>query len=238
MTCSPVNGVTTHPGQDSQPRFSPDGKRIAFTSDRTGMQQVYVSDVAGGLATQITFHSEGASVEDWYPDGQSLLIRGVRDQSFVEAQRLFRVNVTKRSGEELLFDAAAGNATISPDGKKILFFARGAWPGGRQGYRGSKASQVWQYDTPTGKFTELVHNDRGGRYPLWQGDAKAFYYVGRANRCSLQSLESRFVAAPREGTPGDEFYGRLGRHAVHFPRWHNDRIPASVRSLPLSARLK
>ena len=115
----------THPGHDTQPHFSPNGKRIAFTSDRTGTRQVYVGHVSGGFVTQVTFHSEGTSVEEWYPDGESLLVHGERDHSCVDPQRLFRVNVSKRAGEELLFDATGDDAAVSPDGKKILFTRRG-----------------------------------------------------------------------------------------------------------------
>ena len=168
---------STHPGRDAQPHFSPDGTRIAFTSQRTGTQQVYIGHVSGGFATQVTFHSEGTSVEEWFPDGQSLLVQGERDHSFMEPQRLFRVNVTKRAGEELLFDATANDGAISPDGRKILFTREGvAW--WRKGYRGSEASQIWLYDIPTGEFTKLVDQDRGARSPLWRPDGKAFYYVG------------------------------------------------------------
>jgi tricorn protease len=166
----------THPGRDTQPRFSPDGTLIAFTSDRTGTQQVYIGDVSGGFATQVSFHSEGTSVEDWFPDGRSLAVLGVRDQSFA-GQRLFRVNATQRAGEELLFDAAANDAVISPDGRKTLFTREGvAW--WRKGYRGSKAGQIWLCDSATGKFTRLVSQDSGGRSPLWQPDGKGFYYAG------------------------------------------------------------
>ena len=171
---------STHPGRDSQPHFSPDGTRIAFTSQRTGTRQVFVGHVSGGFATQVTFHSEGTSVAEWFPDGQSLLVEGQRDHSFVNPQRLFRVNVTKRAGEELLFDAAADDGAISPDGRKILFTREGVswW---RKGYRGSEASQIWLYDMSAGEFTKLVDQERGGCNPLWQPDGKAFYYVGAQN---------------------------------------------------------
>ena len=171
---------STHPGRDSQPHFSPDGTRIAFTSQRTGTRQVFVGHVSGGFATQVTFHSEGTSVAEWFPDGQSLLVEGQRDHSFVNPQRLFRVNVTKRAGEELLFDAAAADGAISPDGRKILFTREGVswW---RKGYRGSEASQIWLYDTSAGEFSKLVDQERGGCNPLWQPDGKAFYYVGAQN---------------------------------------------------------
>ena len=150
----------------------PTANGIAFTSDRTGTRQVYVGHVSGGFATQVTFHSEGSSVEEWFPDGQSLLVLGERDHSWCDPQRLFRVTRPQRAAEELLFDAAAEEATISPDGQKILFTREGVswW---RKGYRGSEASQIWLYDVPTGGLTKLVDHDRGGCSPLWQPDGKA-----------------------------------------------------------------
>ena len=51
--------LTSHPATESQPMVSPNGKHIAFVSNRTGSQQVYVMPAAGGEAQQLTFHSEG-----------------------------------------------------------------------------------------------------------------------------------------------------------------------------------
>lgn len=186
---------TTHPGNDTQPCFSPDGERIAFTSDRTGTREVYVGNVSGGFATQVTFHSEGSSVEQWFPDGKSLLVSGARDHFWNDPERLFRVNVTKRSAEELVFNATAEDAAISPDGQKILFTREGVswW---RKGYHGSQASQIWLYDRPTGQFTKLVDHDRGSLSPLWRPDGKAFYYVGAQSGCF--NLWQRDLASGKE----------------------------------------
>ncbi len=175
---------SAHPGGDDQPHFSPDGKRIAFTSQRTGTQQVYVGSVSGGFVTQVTFHSEGTSVQEWFPDGKSLLVQGRRDQAFLHAQRLYRVDVTERAGEELLFDATAADGAVSPDGRKILFTREGVtwW---RKGYRGSAAAQTWLYVLPAGTFTKLVDNGRGGLNPLWQPDGKGFYYAVRRAAISI-----------------------------------------------------
>src|SRR5262245_59348837 len=64
--------LTFHPADERLPRFSPDGKRLAFTSDRTGNSQVFVMPLVGGEPMQVTFHSEGSRLEGWYPTGDAV----------------------------------------------------------------------------------------------------------------------------------------------------------------------
>ncbi|MCC6127381.1 MAG: PD40 domain-containing protein [Pirellulales bacterium] len=168
---------TTHSRRDHLPAFSPDGKQIAFTSEREGGPQVFLAEVAGGAPRQITFHSEGSAVERWFPDGRSLLVSGQRDHFWHTAKRMFRVDPDRRAAEELLFNAEGRDPSISPDGKKILFVREGE-PWWRKGYRGSQAAQIWLYDPQTRQFTKVLEHERGCRAPLWRPDGKAFYYVG------------------------------------------------------------
>lgn len=65
--------LTRGPGLDQSPRWSPDGKQLAFLSDRQGSTQVYVLDVAGGEARQVSRFEQGTSSFRWAPDGKSLL---------------------------------------------------------------------------------------------------------------------------------------------------------------------
>ena len=86
----PVKGgaarqLTQHPAIESAPAFSPDGKQIAFVSDREGGRQVYVMAANGGEPRQLTWHSEGFQIEEWFPDGESLLISVARDHFWKHA---------------------------------------------------------------------------------------------------------------------------------------------------------
>lgn len=162
---------------ESDPHFSPDGTKIAFTSDRTGSPQVYVMPATGGEPTQLTYHTEGSRVAGWYPDGQSLLIRGQRDHYWHHAERFFQIDANQRSTERLLFNALGSSPSLSPNGSQILFNREGErwW---RKGYTGSRAAQVWLYDTKTRKFRELVRRESESRSPVWQGPTgKSFVYV-------------------------------------------------------------
>ena len=70
----PANGgeerQLTRSGSDSRPRWSPDGKQIAFLSSRDGATQIYVMSVFGGEATRVTFLSTDVDNEIWSPDGK------------------------------------------------------------------------------------------------------------------------------------------------------------------------
>ena len=81
--------LTVHPAHDHSPRYSRDGSTLAFTSNRTGPDQVYRMPAGGGAVRQVTFHTEGADVQDWFPDDRSLLIRAARDHAWRRSHRFF-----------------------------------------------------------------------------------------------------------------------------------------------------
>lgn len=184
---APVDGgtatqLTRHPAEDHWPCVSPDGARIAFVSTRDGARALYVMPTEGGAPEQITHHTEGVTPLVWFPDGTSVLVRASRDHAGRNAMRLFRIYVDRAGPEELLFDAYAYEADISPDGSRILF-TRGWAQLYRKGYRGSKASQIWSYDTRTKEFALLRKEPGGCRSPLWHPDGKGFYYVSQQSGC-------------------------------------------------------
>ncbi|MDZ4848495.1 MAG: S41 family peptidase [Pirellulaceae bacterium] len=177
----PINGgdakrLTHHLANDTQPKISPDGKSLAFVSDRTGSNQIFVIPLAGGIAEQKTFHSEGYQLADWFPDGQSILAIGRRDHFWKYNDRLIQIDLTKRTAEKILADAFASTASISHDGHRILFNREGerSW---RKGYQGERAAQVWELDLKTNQFTEVLHEGVDCRWPLWMPNDKGFYFT-------------------------------------------------------------
>ncbi len=169
--------LTRNSARDREPHFSPDGKQIAFVSDRSGSNQVYLMSAEGGVPKQITHHTAGQSLQGWFPDGQSLLIGATRDFFWRDGERFFKVRLDQRVAEQLLFDAAGANGDLSPDGKKLLFTREGE-PWWRKGYHGSQATQIWMFDFETKGITKVIAAETGSRWPLWRPDGKGFYYVG------------------------------------------------------------
>ncbi len=70
-----INRLTVHTARDIHPRFSPDGRTIAFSSDREGNMDVYLIPTAGGAVKRLTIHSADDTVVDWSPDGKERSLR-------------------------------------------------------------------------------------------------------------------------------------------------------------------
>lgn len=235
----PAQRLTQHEAADRQPLFSPDGSETAFISNRDAGDQVYVVDVEGGRPTQLTFHTAGYFLEDWYPAGQTLLVHGRRDYFWRSSGRFFRIARDQRQTEELLFDADGSDGALSPDGKRLLFTREGMtwW---RKGYRGSRAGQIWLYEPDTQEYTKLLDPETGARWPLWDPDGNSFYYVGAENgsfnlwKYDLQTEEKRQLTSFEDDSVVFPCISRDGstivfRHLFDLYRYHPHTDAAPVR---------
>ncbi len=179
--------LTNNPAKDTQPKFSPDGKEIAFVSDREGTPQVFVMPVTGGTPTQVTFHTAGYTLNEWLPDGSGWLVTTTRDNGWGRRNndRLQIVrrwtDINKRPADEMLFDDYATSGTLSPDGKTVLFTREGPewW---RKGYKGSQSAQLWSYDRVSKVFSKLETGAWDSRWPLW-GPGNTVWYANGAGGC-------------------------------------------------------
>lgn len=172
--------LTTHSGREQQPKFSPDGKRIAFVGDHGAGNQLFVMPSGGGAPIPQTAHSAGYALDGWFSDGKSLLATATRDQFWKRGERFWRVQVVddleEQRADKMLFDDYGSEASLSPDGSKLLFVREGA-PWFRKGYSGSQDGQIWLYELATKKFTKLRHTPGGCRWPLWKPTGDGYYYV-------------------------------------------------------------
>ncbi len=87
-----VRRITSTPAVEGNPRFSPDGRRIAFTSNRDGSEDVYVVDRAGGIPTRLTWHPASDAVRGWTADGSRILFASTRDAAPVAFNRLWTID--------------------------------------------------------------------------------------------------------------------------------------------------
>src|SRR6185312_14998847 len=70
--------LTSTPSEESDPRFSPDGSRIAYSANIAGNTDVYVIPVGGGEPTRLTYHPGADYVRSWTPDGKRVVFASTR----------------------------------------------------------------------------------------------------------------------------------------------------------------
>ena len=175
--------LTTHPGLELFPKFSPDGSRIAFTGQYDGDEQVYVIPSSGGIPQQLTYYPARGplpprwgydnQVYDWTPDGRSVLFRSLRYSTDLSDSRLFLASVDGGLPVALpMPESGAGD--LSPDGKRLvyspLFRDFRTW----KRYEGGWAQELYIFDRETHDVEQVTTNRRADRDPMWVGEAIYF----------------------------------------------------------------
>jgi len=185
--------LTAHPGLELFPKFSPDGKWIAFTGQYDGDEQVYVVPVEGGIPKQLTFYPATGpltprwgydhQVYGWTPDGRAVLFRSLREGDSIGDGRLFTVEVAGGLPRPLpMPEAGAGD--FSPDAKRLvyspLFRDFRTW----KRYQGGWAQDLWLFDLNTKSAENITNNVRTDRDPMWIGD-KIYFASDRDGTLNL-----------------------------------------------------
>ena len=167
--------VTTNPAHDLGPVFSPDGRWIAFSSNRHGSYNVFVVPVQGGPPRRLTFDSDNDLVTGWSPDGKRILFASTRSVAFPPNFELYAVPVEGGMAHRVSADGGK-EGVFSPDGTRIAYMrGPGLWY--RKGYRGSANDDVWVCDADGSHNRQLTNFDGQDASPMWSADGKWIYYV-------------------------------------------------------------
>src|SRR5205085_5610674 len=149
--------LTAHPSASVHPRFSPDGKWIAFTAARYGNDDVFVMPAEGGEARRLTYHSAGDTVVGWTRDSKKVLFSSARGRVYPGIPSLYEVPVDGGPEEAVPTDWGYWGS-YSPDGKRLAF-NRHPMVWSRKHYRGSYAADLWVLDVDGRNFRKLLDTD-------------------------------------------------------------------------------
>ncbi|MEM8529959.1 MAG: S41 family peptidase [Chloroflexota bacterium] len=170
--------LTAHPAAHSSPRWSPDGKSLAFTSNRTGQGDIYVLPLYGGDVRRITFHDAASNVEAWTPDGTAIYFSSLRDQ---QGSAIFRVAADGGTPIKWIDQPyeQLNSLSVSPDSTRLAFnLGRANW--WRRGPNPYGGTEIWTVssDIDATDFHKESEEYIGlNRWPLWAADGSGLYFV-------------------------------------------------------------
>lgn len=177
--------LTTHPGDDGSPFFTPDQQALLFQSSRDGSRQIYRVPLAGGAPTQLTSDSDRKTIYGFTSGGTELLVGMRTDRGFHYSQstRLFAIDLDGNKPKRMVIDVAMMQAALSPDGHHLLF-VRGRPMWSRKGHRGTQSAQLWHADLRKSPITiERLDSDQpdyqniAHQNPVWAPDSETYYYL-------------------------------------------------------------
>jgi imidazolonepropionase-like amidohydrolase/Tol biopolymer transport system component len=200
----PATRLTSGPAYDMQPRFSPDGKRIAFSSDRGGLWNVWTTDANGKDPKQVSKDTRWfVNSPTWSPDGQYIFARRhfVRERS-LGAGEIWMFHSSGSDGvqvtEKVSFQKDAGEPAVSRDGR-YLYYSKDVTPGQNFEYNKDPYGVIYaiiRRDLNTGKERTLVNRPGGSIAPQPSPDGRHLAFVRRVDTKSLLFL--RELATGRE----------------------------------------
>lgn len=221
--------LTTDAGQDLMPRYSPDGKWIAFTANYQGNQDVYVIPAQGGPARRLTFHSDIAAkapirwgpdnmVVTWTPDSRSIIFLSRRKAWNSWISLPFSVPLAGGLATQLPLDRA-GFMTYGPDGHSIaytrIFRDFRTW----KRYDGGLAQDVYTYDFDSHALTRITDWKGTDTSPMWVGRRIYFLSDRDSNRRAniwCFDMDSRQFRQVTHFTDTDIDFPSLGDSAITF----------------------
>ncbi|HET8552883.1 MAG TPA: PDZ domain-containing protein [Gammaproteobacteria bacterium] len=169
--------LTSEKGYDEMPRFSPDGKTIAFTGQYEGNTDVYTIPADGGVARRLTFHSDVVTapptrwgpdnmVFGWTPDGKHIVFYSRRNTPNSWYGQLFEIPADGGLPTQLPVPKG-GMLSFNADGSKMaynrIFRNFRTW----KDYYGGLAQDIWIYDFNTHKVQRITHWKGTDTAPMW-----------------------------------------------------------------------
>ncbi len=219
--------LTFHEAHDYQPVWSPDGKQIAFASDRYGNFDVFIMNAQGGDALRLTYHSNDETPFSFTPDGKAVVFGGVRQDLASHRQyptasqpELYSVPVAGGRVDQLL-SVPAEYARYSKDGQTLIYHdKKGGENEWRKYQKSAIARDIWTYDTKTKKHTKITTHYGENRQPVFTNGDKDIYYLSEEN--GTFNIHKLSLVNPAQNTR----ITQLKTHPVRFLSASNDGLLA------------
>lgn len=177
-------------GLERFPRFSPDGKQIAFSGNYDGGTDLYTISINGGIAQRKTFHPASESICDWTPDGKGLLFSSNGFSGLGRVSQLFTISDADALPQQLPVPYGT-NGALSPDGKWLAYTPHSRDARTWKRYRGGMASDVWLFNLEDKTSKQITDFEGTDSLPMWH-KSKVYYLsdAGDTHRLNIWSFDS------------------------------------------------
>lgn len=176
--------LTAMTGDESLPRFSPDGQWLAFSSTQNGNADIYIMPFDGGNIRQLTFHDGNDYADNWSWDSRTVYFTSDRYNTFGAYKVPATGGTAVRLFSDNYFDQAHNIAEL-PSGESKEFFFTSSWESyrfaHRKRYRGENNPDIESYSTATGEYKKLTEWEGKDLWPSVDRSGKLYFASDEAN---------------------------------------------------------
>ncbi|MBM3808778.1 MAG: peptidase S41 [Acidimicrobiia bacterium] len=242
--------LLSHPANESRPFYSPDGKRLAFISNRTGGGDIYLLTFATSEVIRLTFDDGHEQLDGWSRDGRWIYFSST-SHDIAGMNDVFRVSADGGTPMEIAADRYTNEffSAESPNGSAMAITARSTASGQwwRNGRSHLDEAEVWiARDGAAPSYQPVTTGGAKEMWPMWAADGNALFYV--SDRGGVQNVWSKAVtgtAAPRQLTnftrgrvlwPSLSADGRLMAFEHDFEIWTLDTTTNAASRVAITRR--
>ena len=177
--------LSSPPGEESFPRFSPDGLKIAFSANYDGNADIYVIPTLGGNPARVTYHPLSDRLIDWRPSGKGLLFASSRESGRQRFNQFYSVSPKGGLPDKLPVPYGEFGA-LSPDEKHLAYTPSSSAMRTWKRYRGGLVSEIWLFELQTKSARNLTKSDANDDFPMWHGNT--LYFLSDRGKNQRQNI--------------------------------------------------
>ena len=212
--------LSSPPGEESFPRFSPDGSKLAYSADYDGNTDVYVVPTAGGTPLRLTHHPMPDRVIGWHPDGRRILFASSRESGRQRYNQFYLVDANGGMPEKLPVPYGEFGS-FSPDGARFVYMPMAQDFRNWKRYRGGWAPDLWLFDLKSFAAKNITNNPANDAQPMWYRNTIYFISDRGAEQRNNIWAEDLGSGAVRQVTQYNDFditFPALGPDAIVFQK--------------------
>jgi len=230
--------LTSHPGVERDPIFSPDGTQIAFTAEYDGNTDVFVMPAGGGEPLRLTHHPAIDAAVGWSPDGKNIVFASNRAIEN-DGARLYTIQATGGFPTEIPLPMGF-SASYSPDSTRLAYEPVFHWQNAWKRYRGGQTTPIWLANLADSKVEAIPRPNSNDSHPMWVGSTIYFlsdrngpvtlFSYDTATKKVTQLVENKALdlKAATAG-PGGIVYEQFGGiHIYDFASRKEHQVPIQV----------
>ena len=195
--------LTSSPGEESFPRFSPDGSSVAYSASYDGNVDVYLIPSRGGEPRRLTYHPMADRVVGWTPDGKRVLFASARESGRQRYNQFYTVGTDGGLPEKLPVPYGEFGA-YSPDGRQFAYMPMAQDFRNWKRYRGGWSPDIWIFDLQSKGAKNITSHAANDAQPMWHGST--IYFIsdrGSNERNNIWAYDTKAATLKQVTQIGD-----------------------------------